>query len=588
MKKTLSIFLTLLLLLTLLPGGTLAAEETAALSARGLRVDGKLVRCEVYEIGGEAWFRLRDVALALNRTGSRFSVGWDAGTRTVLLTTGEAYVSDGSEESPRGDLSATAVPAGQTVCIDGEEVTGLPAWNVGGNNYFRLADLAPVLGFQADYNEENATAIIRAKVSFARAGQTRFYTDEISGNMVSCMVIEVNDPTPWLVRESVVQSNDGLYYRETTAYGEDGRILSVVTDGDGFTSTLAISYDELGRETERVTETCFDTGGESRSVQVSEYDIWGQLVRLVADDGSSVTTFTYDDRGNQTSFERAMESPVGEWIDRQYMEYDEQGNLTATRSEHNGEITGSSRTTYEDGGNVVRTEQFDAMGNRISAIERVFADGKLVRMTQDNGAYAVVSTASYDETGTVTVTESPTGRTTYWADKDGNAQRQEWTDGVRSSLTVWNYDEEGRLVRIGTGDPTEAPAQVTEIVYDGGGRPLSNVYTFGGYREEDVFAYDLEAMKLTHTKTTTYPEATELALSSDSMTLPVGGMNILMASFLPGNARRGAVAWSSSDESVATVDGRGIVTAVGPGEAAVTAESEGGLTAECRVTVTEE
>ena len=128
---------------------------------------------------------------------------------------------------------------------------------------------------------------------------------------------------------------------------------------------------------------------------------------------------------------------------------------------------------------------------------------------------------------------------------------------------------------------------MTEIVYDDGGRPVSNVYTFGGYREEDRFAYDLEAMKLIHRKTTTYPEATELKLSSDSMTLTVGGMNMLMASFLPGNARRGAVAWQSSDESVVTVDARGIVTAVAPGEATITATSESGLTAQCTVTVTE-
>lgn len=581
MKKTLSIILTLLLVLALLPAGALAAEEAAPVT-QALRVDGKPVSCAACEIAGETWFKLRDVALALSGTGSRFSVGWDAGTRSVILTTGEAYEPDGSEGAAAG---GAAIRSGQTIRIDGEKAD-LPAWNVGGHNYFRLADLAPVLGFQADYDEASGTAVIRAKAVFSRAGQSRFYTDEISGNMVSCMVIEVNDPTPWLIRDEIITSNDGFYYRETTTYGEDGRILTVFNDGGGFVSTLTISYNELGRETERVMETRFDAGGETRSAQVSEYDIWGQLVRQASNDGVSVTTFTYDDRGNQTSLEMVIETPAGEWTVGQYMEYDEQGNLTGTRSEHNGETVDSSRTTYKDGGNVVRTEQFDAMGNRISATEQVFADGKLVRMTRDNGAFTVVSATEYKEDCFITVTESPAGTTTYWADGDGNALRQEWTDGSRSSLMVWNYDEEGRLVRIETGDPTEAPTQVTEITYDGNGRPLSNVYTFGGYREEDVFAYDLEIMKLTYMKTTIYPEATEIVLSSDSMTLSVGGMNILMATFLPGNARRGAVSWTSSDESVVTVDSRGIVTAVGPGEATVTAASESGLTASCAVTVT--
>jgi len=582
MKKTLSILLIALLVLALLPAGALAAEE-AFLAAQALRVDGKPADCAACEIAGETWFRLRDVALALNDTGSRFSVGWDAGTRTVTLATGEAYEPDGSEGAAAG---GAAVRSTQTVCIDGEEAD-LLAWNVGGYNYFRLADLGEALGFQADWDEASTTAIIRAKARFVRAGQSRSYTDEVSGNMVSCMLIEPSSSEPWLVREEHILSNDGLDYRETTTYGEDGRILTVETDGEGFTSLLTITYDELGREIERVQETRPDVGGESRSVQVCEYDIWGQLTRRISDEGASVITFTYDDRGNQTSMEIVTETPVGQWIDGQYMEYDGQGNLTAARSEHNGETTGSSRTTYEDGGNVVRTEQFDAMGNLTYAQEAVYAGERIVRMIQDYGFSRIVAATEYDETGGyVTVTESPAGKTTYRTDRDGNALEQEWTDGLRSRVTVWTYDEAGRLTRIETGEPGAEPEHVTVIDYDVSGRPIRNVYTYGGYREEDVFEYDLAARKLTHAKTTTYPEATELTLSSDSLTLGVGGMSMLMATFLPGNSRRGTVAWASSDESVVTVDALGIVIAVGPGTATVTAASDGGLTAECTITVT--
>ncbi len=583
MKKTLSILLTLLLILALLPAGAMAVEASPVTQA--LRVDGKPVRCAAWEIEGEVWFRLRDVALALNETGSRFSVGWDAGTRTVTLATGEAYEPDGSEGASGG---GAAVRSTQTFRIDGEAAE-LSAWNIGGHNYFRLEDLAAPLGFQADYEEASGTAIIRARVRFARTGLSRSYTDEVSGNMVNCTVIEPGSSEPWLIREEHYLSNDGLDYRETTTYGEDGRILTVETDGDGFISLLTISYDELGRETEREQVTRPDMGGESRSSQVSEYNRWGQLVRQTADGGAAVTTFAYDDGGNRIAMERVMETPVGEWIDGQYAEYDELGNLAATRSAHNGETTGSSRTTYAEGGNVVRTEQFDAMGNLTFAQELVYAEGRVVRAIQDYGAYRTVSATDYDEAGGyTTVTESPGGKTTYRADKDGKALAQEWTDGTRSRVTVWSYDEEGRLTRIETGDPGAEPEHVTEIVYDESGRLLRSVYAQGGYREEEVFEYDLEARKMSHTKTTTYPEAAELQLSSGSLTLRVGEMNILTAVFLPGNARRGAVSWTSSDDSIVTVDVRGIVTAVGPGEAAVTAESEGGLTAECRVTVTEE
>ncbi len=584
MKRAIGILLILLLAAALLPAGVLAAEE-AVPAEQALRVNGKPADCAACEIAGETWFRLRDIALALRETGSRFSVAWDGGTRTVVLTTGEAYEPDGSEGAAPG---GAAVPCGQTIRIDGE-AAAVPAWNVGGSNYFRLADLGALLGFQADHDEASDTAVIRAGAVFSRTGISSLYTDEVSGDIVGCTLIAPGDPTPWLTREVHILTNDGFDYRETTTYGEDGRILAVETDGEGFLSLLTISYDELGRETEREQVTRPDMGGESRSSQVSEYNRWGQLVRQTADGGAAVTTFAYDDGGNRIAMERVMETPVGEWIDGQYAEYDELGNLAATRSAHNGETTGSSRTTYAEGGNVVRTEQFDAMGNLTFAQELVYAEGRVVRAIQDYGAYRTVSATDYDEAGGyTTVTESPGGKTTYRADKDGKALAQEWTDGTRSRVTVWSYDEEGRLTRIETGDPGAEPEHVTEIVYDESGRLLRSVYAQGGYREEEVFEYDLEARKMSHTKTTTYPEAAELQLSSGSLTLRVGEMNILTAVFLPGNARRGAVSWTSSDDSIVTVDVRGIVTAVGPGEAAVTAESEGGLTAECRVTVTEE
>ena len=197
MKKTVSILLTLLLVLALLPAPSLAAEEGAALSACGLRVDGKPAACTAYEIGGETWFRLRDVAQALNATGSRFSVSWDAEARAVELRTGEAYEPDGSEGAA---VDGAAVPSGQTILIDGAVRADLTAWNIGGHNYFRLADLAAALGFQADFDEGSDTAIIRARKLYPRSPVlARMYTDDISGLTMVCETFW--EPDLWLIRE---------------------------------------------------------------------------------------------------------------------------------------------------------------------------------------------------------------------------------------------------------------------------------------------------------------------------------------------------------------------------------------------------
>jgi len=75
----------------------------------------------------------------------------------------------------------------------------------------------------------------------------------------------------------------------------------------------------------------------------------------------------------------------------------------------------------------------------------------------------------------------------------------------------------------------------------------------------------------------------EVILSETQLTLKVGESAELTVEVLPEDAEDRTVSWSSSDVSVAAVDG-GVVTAVGIGHAVISASS-GGITAECSVAV---
>ena len=75
-----------------------------------------------------------------------------------------------------------------------------------------------------------------------------------------------------------------------------------------------------------------------------------------------------------------------------------------------------------------------------------------------------------------------------------------------------------------------------------------------------------------------------VALDKTSLDLYVGGTAALTATVEPGNATNPEVVWSTSNPSIATVDGNGNVTAVGDGAATITA-SAGDASAECVVTV---
>lgn len=75
-------------------------------------------------------------------------------------------------------------------------------------------------------------------------------------------------------------------------------------------------------------------------------------------------------------------------------------------------------------------------------------------------------------------------------------------------------------------------------------------------------------------------------LSETSKTLNVDDEFTLTATVLPGNADNKSVKWESSNTSVATVDNKGYVKAVGAGNAVITVTTnDGGKTATCVVTV---
>ena len=82
---------------------------------------------------------------------------------------------------------------------------------------------------------------------------------------------------------------------------------------------------------------------------------------------------------------------------------------------------------------------------------------------------------------------------------------------------------------------------------------------------------------------------TGVTLDKPTLSLEVGATETLNATVEPNDASYKAVGFTSSDDTVATVDNDGLVTAVAPGTADITVESiaDGSKTAKCTLTVTE-
>ena len=164
MKKLLGFMLALALLVSLAVPAL--AEDDVRLSPQNLEVDGKSVACEKYNIDGNNFFKLRDIAFLLNGTDSQFDVGWDPEKQLVTITTLHAYTApDNHELEQRGDLSADARRSAQTIEIDGAVRSDLTAWNIGGSNFFQLRELGRALGFDVDYLPASNTAVVKSRTA---------------------------------------------------------------------------------------------------------------------------------------------------------------------------------------------------------------------------------------------------------------------------------------------------------------------------------------------------------------------------------------------------------------------------------------
>ena len=160
MKRFLALLLVAVLTLSL---ATAASAARVQPTKQNITIDGEDVYCPAYNIDGYNYVKLRTLAYLMRDTACPFDVQYDEATKTVSVTTGTAYTGEAEEAFIMADLSDSAVRSAQTVVIDGDERSDLSVWNLGGNNWFKLAELSEALGFGLSYDKETNTAAIRTQ-----------------------------------------------------------------------------------------------------------------------------------------------------------------------------------------------------------------------------------------------------------------------------------------------------------------------------------------------------------------------------------------------------------------------------------------
>lgn len=140
-----------------------AASISAVPTASKVYINAKDVSFEAYNIDGSNYFKLRDLAYSVNGTDKQFDVSWDGTANAINLLSSKAYTATSGEMSKGDGNAKTAQATTSKLLLDGTEIQ-LTAYNIGGNNYFKLRDIGKAFNFAVDWDgANNAIQIVTSK-----------------------------------------------------------------------------------------------------------------------------------------------------------------------------------------------------------------------------------------------------------------------------------------------------------------------------------------------------------------------------------------------------------------------------------------
>lgn len=126
-------------------------DLTAVKTTASVVVDGKHVAFDAYNIDGNNYFKLRDIAKVVSGTQKQFDVSWDNTNKAINLLSGAAYTVVGGELATGTGASMKAT-ANTSPILKDKLAVKLSAYNIGGNNYFKLRDLGQAFNFAVTWD----------------------------------------------------------------------------------------------------------------------------------------------------------------------------------------------------------------------------------------------------------------------------------------------------------------------------------------------------------------------------------------------------------------------------------------------------
>ena len=143
----------------------LPKQEYAIAAQSNVMIDGKQVNFDAYVINDFNYFKLRDIAYAINGTEKQFDTIWNENERVINVITNKAYTVAGGEMQRGINENKIALLSDGKLYFDNVEKS-LTAYNIDGSTYFKLRDLAKALNIGIAWNESSQTIAIETNNNY--------------------------------------------------------------------------------------------------------------------------------------------------------------------------------------------------------------------------------------------------------------------------------------------------------------------------------------------------------------------------------------------------------------------------------------
>ncbi|MBR0360382.1 MAG: hypothetical protein IIX21_04650 [Clostridia bacterium] len=129
---------------------------SATRSIANMLVNGERVAVTGYTVNDSNYFKVRDIAMLLRNTPSKFNVSWDGNLNAIMIDTHSDYIAIGGELSSEIEQDMNVVENNTPIYVDGRR-TAITAYNINGSSYFKIRDIADAAGFEIQWDGASQT-----------------------------------------------------------------------------------------------------------------------------------------------------------------------------------------------------------------------------------------------------------------------------------------------------------------------------------------------------------------------------------------------------------------------------------------------